>query len=836
MQSFAESSAQPIDRDPVCGMEVAPTSDKPELDYRGRRYRFCAEACRGKFAAAPADYLESDDPVCGMRVDRAAAPGVARHAGRAYFFCSERCRARFEAAPDAWLDPSPEAASAPAPEGTLYTCPMDPEVVRDAPGDCPVCGMALEPMLPAPADGPGPELVDFRRRLRFGAPLGLALLVLEMGSHLGLPFRAWFGAHVHVWLQLVLATPVVVWIAGPFFRRGWASLVNRSPNMWTLIALGAGASYAFSVVAVLAPGLFPASVLGPDGLPPVYFEAAAVILVLVLAGQVLELAARERTGDAIRALLDLAPKSARRVREEGEGGGEGDEDVPLEAVGVGDRLRVRPGESVPVDGVVLEGRSTVDESMLTGEPVPVEKAPGDPVTGGTLNRSGAFMMRADGVGAGTVLARIVELVAAAQRSRAPVQGLVDRVASRFVPAVVAVAAIAFVAWSLAGPDPALPYAMVAAVSVLVIACPCALGLATPMSIMVAVGRGARAGVLIRDAAALESLAKSDVLLVDKTGTLTAGAPELTDVIAAPGGPAESEILSLSASLERGSEHPLASAITSGAAARGATLRDVEDFEAIPGRGVRGRVAGRPAALGNAALMREIGIDPGGLDAERERLQEAGRTVMLLAAGGELQGLVAASDPIRPSARAALGKLRRAGLRIVMATGDSPRAARTVARELDIDDWRAEATPEDKRNVVAELQARGRRVVMAGDGINDAPALAAADTGIAMGEGADVAVRSAGVALVGGDLLGIVRARRLAGETLRNIRQNLFFAFVYNVAGVAVAAGALYPVFGVLLSPVLAAAAMSLSSVSVIGNALRLRRVPLERSPRPDRGR
>ena len=836
MQSFAESSAQPFDRDPVCGMEVTPTSDAPELDYQGRRYRFCAEACLGKFAADPTGYLESKDPVCGMVVDRGSARSFARHAGQSFFFCSERCRTRFEADPGAYLGPSPEPGPVTAPEGTRYTCPMDPEVVRDVPGDCPVCGMALEPMLPAPAAGPGPELVDFRRRLRFGAPLGLALLVLEMGSHLGLPFQAWLGAHVHVWLQLVLATPVVVWIAGPFFRRGWASLVNRSPNMWTLIALGAGASYAFSVAAVLAPGLFPASVLGPDGLPPVYFEAAAVILVLVLAGQVLELSARERTGDAIRALLDLAPKSARRVREPSKGGGEGDEDVPLEAVGVGDRLRVRPGESVPVDGVVLEGRSTVDESMLTGEPVPMEKAPGDPVTGGTLNRSGAFTMRADGVGADTVLARIVELVAAAQRSRAPVQGLVDRVSSRFVPAVIAVAAAAFAAWSLVGPDPALPYAVVAAVSVLVIACPCALGLATPMSIMVAVGRGARAGVLIRDAAALESLAKSDVLLVDKTGTLTSGAPELTDVIAAPGGPAESEILSLSASLERGSEHPLASAIVGGAAARGATLRDVEDFEAIPGRGVRGRVAGRAAALGNATLMRELGIASGGLGADRERLQEAGRTVMLLAVGGELQGLVAVSDPIRPSARAALGALRRAGLRIVMATGDSPRAARALARELDIDDWRAEAAPEEKRNLVAELQSRGHRVVMAGDGINDAPALAAADTGIAMGDGADVAVRSAGVALVGGDLLGIVRARRLAGETLRNIRQNLFFAFVYNVAGIAVAAGVLYPMFGVLLSPVLAAAAMSLSSVSVIGNALRLRGVPLERSSRRDRGR
>ena len=716
-----------------------------------------------------------------------------------------------------------------APEGTRYICPMHPEVVRDTAQDCPICGMALEPMLPTPAAGPGPELADFRRRLRFGAPLALALLIFEMGSHLGLPFRQWLGVHVEAWLQLALATPVVVRIAAPLFRRGWASIVNRSPNMWTLIALGAGASYAFSVAAVLAPGLFPASVLDPDGRPPVYFEAAAVILILALVGQVLELSARERTGDAIRALLDLAPKSARRVR------GEGDEDVPLAVVGVGDHLRVRPGEGVPVDGVVLEGRSAVDESMLTGEPGPVDKVPGDPVTGGTLNRSGAFTMRADGVGADTVLARIVDLVAAAQRSRAPVQGLVDRVSSRFVPAVIAVAAITFTAWLLAGPDPALPYAMVAAISVLVIACPCALGLATPMSIMVAMGRGARAGVLVRDAAALERLARSGVLIVDKTGTLTAGAPELTDVMAAPDGPAESEILALSASLERGSEHPLASAVVHGAAARGAALRNVEDFEAIPGRGVRGRVAGRAAVLGNAALLRELGIEPGGLDGDRERLQAAGRTVMLLAVEGELQGLVAVSDPIRPSAHAALGELRRAGLRIVMATGDSRRAARTIARALDIDDWRAEATPQDKRDLVAELRSDGHRVVMAGDGINDAPALAAADTGIAMGEGADVAVRSAGVALVGGDLLGIVRARRLAGETLRNIRQNLFFAFAYNVVGIAVAAGVLYPMFGVLLSPVFAAAAMSLSSVSVIGNALRLQGAPLEHSPRGVRG-
>ena len=823
MQSLTESSVEPFARDPVCGMEVAPSTGTSALDREGKRYRFCAEPCRRKFLAAPAVYLESTDPVCGISVHRASARNFARHAGKPLFFCSERCRTRFEADPGEFLDPCREPA--PVAEGARYTCPMDPEVVRDAPGDCPVCGMALEPMLPIPASGPGPELVDFRRRLRIGVPLGLALLVLEMGSHLGLPFAAWLGPRLHVWLQLVLATPVVAWVARPFFVRGWSSIVNRSPNMWTLIALGAGASYAFSVAAVLAPEIFPSSVRGPHGLPPVYFEAAAVILVLVLTGQVLELSARDRTGDAIRALLDLAPRSARRVR------GGGDEDVPIESIEVGDCLRVRPGESVPVDGVVLEGLSSVDESMLTGEPIPVEKAPGDAATGGTLNRTGAFTMRAEGVGADTVLARIVDLVATAQRSRAPVQVLVDRVASRFVPAVIAVAVIAFAAWWLLGPPPALSHAVVAAVSVLVIACPCALGLATPMSIMVAVGRGARAGVLVRDAEALESLAKADVLLVDKTGTLTAGVPALTDVVSAGNDRDEAEILSFAASLERGSEHPLAAAIVQGAASDGVGLHEVSDFGAIPGMGIRGTVAGHAVALGNAALMREIGVDSGRLDDAREPLEEAGKTVMFVAVDGELQGLVAAADPIRPTARDALGMLRGAGLRVVMATGDSSRAARAVARELDIDDWRAEATPEGKRDIVAELKARGLRVAMAGDGINDAPALAAADAGVAMGSGADVAVRSAGITLVRGDLMGITRARRLAGETLRNVRQNLFFAFIYNAVGVAVAAGVLYPVLGMLLSPVLAAAAMSLSSVSVIGNALRLRRVPLEGSPR-----
>ena len=814
----ADTPSNTITRDPVCGMEVSPSSGKPSLEHLGQRYHFCCEGCLGKFTAAPADYVEAKDPVCGMTVQRATARYLARHDGQRFYFCSGHCQARFEGSPEEFLGPRSEPE--PVPEGVKYTCPMDPEIVRDAPGDCPVCGMALEPMMPTADAGPNPELADFRRRLWIGAPLGLATLVLEMGGHLGLPMAEWLGPLLHVWLQFLLATPVVAWVALPFFKRGWSSVVNRSPNMWTLIALGAGASYLFSVAAVLAPALFPESVRGPHGLPPVYFEAAAVILILVLVGQIFELSARERTGGAIRALLDLAPKTARRVTDEG------DEDVPLEAIQVGDRLLVRPGESLPVDGVVVEGRSAVDERLLTGEPIPVEKAVGDPVTGGTINQAGSLVMRAEGVGADTVLARIVDMVAAAQRSRAPVQALVDRVASWFVPAVVAVSVISFVVWLVIGPVPALAHAVVAAVSVLVIACPCALGLATPMSIMVATGRGAGAGVLVRDAAALESLAKVDVLIVDKTGTLTEGKPELTDVIAADGGMDEAEVLSFAASLERGSEHPLAEAILAGAQARGAVLHDTTDFEAVPGKGVRGRVAGRAATLGNLALMGELGAGPGEFAGAAERLQEAGKTVMFVAVDGELKGLVAAADRVKPTTREAIGRLRRSGLRIMMMTGDSPRAARAVAADLDIDDWRAEAAPEDKRDLVAELKAGGRHVAMAGDGINDAPALAAADTGIAMGTGADVAIKSAGVTLMRGDLNGIVRARLLARATLSNIRQNLFFAFVYNTVGVTIAAGVFYPMFGVLLSPMVAAAAMSMSSVSVVGNALRLRRIRL----------
>ncbi|MDE0033863.1 MAG: heavy metal translocating P-type ATPase [Deltaproteobacteria bacterium] len=807
-----------VTRDPVCGMEVSLSAGKPSLEHLGNSYHFCCEGCLKKFAAAPEDYIEAKDPVCGMTVQRASARYMTRHDGERFYFCSGHCQARFEASPEDILGPRSEPE--PAPEGVKYTCPMDPEIIRDEPGDCPICGMALEPMMPSADAGPNPELADFRRRLWIGAPLGLATLVLEMGGHLGLPMAEWLGPLLHVWLQFLLATPVVVWMALPFFKRGWASVVNRSPNMWTLIALGAGASYLFSVAAVLAPGLFPESVRGMHGLPPVYFEAAAIILILVLVGQIFELSARERTGGAIRALLDLAPKTARRVTDDG------DEDVPLEAVKVGDRLLVRPGESVPVDGAVLDGHSAVDERLLTGEPIPVEKAAGDPVTGGTINQAGSFTMRAEGVGADTVLSRIVDMVAAAQRSRAPVQALVDRVASWFVPAVVVISVISFVVWLAIGPEPALAHAVVAAVSVLVIACPCALGLATPMSIMVATGRGAQAGVLVRDAAALESLARVDVLVVDKTGTLTEGKPELTDVIAVDSGMDEAEVLSLAVSLERGSEHPLAEAILAGARARGAVLHETTDFEAVPGKGVRGRVAGRAVALGNLALMRELDADLGSVESAAERLQEAGKTAMFVAVDGKPQGLVAAADQVKPTTREAIGRLRRAGLRIMMLTGDSPRTARAVAAGLEIDDWRAEATPEDKRDIVAELKAEGRHVAMAGDGINDAPALALADTGIAMGTGADVAIKSAGVTLMRGDLNGIVRARLLGRGTLSNIRQNLFFAFVYNAVGVTIAAGVFYPMFGVLLSPMVAAAAMSLSSVSVVGNALRLRRVRL----------
>ena len=817
MASVATEDAETILRDPVCGMTVDPSAGKPTHVHEDRTFHFCAERCRERFAAAPDDYIAAEDPVCGMSVDRASADHMSKHAGERFYFCSSRCQDRFDAEPEQFLGDRP--APEPMPEGTLYTCPMCPEIIRDAPTDCPMCGMALEPMTPSADAGPNPELVDFKRRLWIGGPLALAVFVLEMGGHVGVPWSEWLGPRLHLWLQFVLTTPVVAWIAWPFFKRGWSSIVNRSPNMWTLIAIGTGAAYLFSVVSLLAPGVFPAALRDANGLTPVYFEAAAVILILVLVGQVMELSARERTGDAIRALLDLAPKTARRVTDDGEA------DVPLEEVRAGDRLRVRPGESVPVDGAVLEGRSSVDESMITGEPVPIEKSADDPVTGGTLNKSGSFVMRAERVGADTMLARIVDLVAKAQRSRAPIQALADRVAGWFVPTVVLIAVFAFLAWLALGPDPSLSHAVVAAVSVLIIACPCALGLATPMSIMVSTGRGAQAGVLVRDAEALERFSQVDVLIVDKTGTLTEGRPTLTDVTAVAGGDTAT-LLVYAASLERGSEHPLADAIVAGAEDRDLSLAAVQEFDAVTGKGVRGQVGGRTVALGNRAFMTDLGVDTDALDDQAQAFQAEGKTTMYVAVDGKAAGLVAVADRIKPTTAEAIRDLRSGGLRIVMATGDSRRTAEAVARDLGIDDVRSEVTPEQKGELVAEFQAQGLSVAMAGDGVNDAPALAAADVGIAMGTGADVAMESAGITLVKGDLRGIVRARTLARAAMRNIRQNLFFAFVYNAAGVPIAAGVLYPVLGVLLSPMVAAAAMSLSSVSVISNALRLRMLRL----------
>jgi Cu+-exporting ATPase len=790
-------------------MTVDPDAGKPNVEQDGHVYHFCHDGCRAKFVADPEAYISSTDPVCGMSVDRATSAHTMRHDGERFYFCSARCVEKFEDAPGDWL--GDRAAPEPMPEGTLYTCPMDPEIVQEGMGDCPICGMALEPMVPTADAGPNPELVDFRRRLWIGAPLAAGVFALEMGSHIGLPVADWLGHGAFRWAQFALAAPVVLWVGSPFFKRGWSSMKSGAYNMWTLIALGTGAAFLFSMVSLLAPGVFPASLHGEHG-PPLYFEAAAVIIVLVLVGQVMELTARERTGDAIRALMDLAPKMARRITEDGE-----DEDVPLDAVKTGDRLRIRPGEAVPVDGVAVEGRSSVDESMISGEPVPVEKTSGDPLTGGTLNKAGTLVMRAEAVGSETTLSRIVAMVASAQRSRAPIQAQVDKVARWFVPIVVGIAILAFLVWLVFG---SLAYAVVAAVSVLIIACPCALGLATPMSIMVASGRGAQAGVLIRDAEALERLSGVDVLIVDKTGTLTEGRPVLTDA-------ADDETLALAAALERGSEHPLAEAIVNGARERGLTVADSTDFEAVTGKGVRGVVEGRRIALGNTAMMSEVGANATSLDDEAAALRQQGKTVMFIAVDGSVTGLVAVADPIKQTTPEAIHSLHAAGLRIVMATGDAEATARAVGGQLGLDDIRAGVSPEGKAALVRDLQGQGLKVAMAGDGVNDAPALAAADVGIAMGAGADVAVESAGVTLVKGDLNGLVRARRLAQATMRNIRQNLVFAFGYNVLGVPVAAGVLYPIFGVLLSPMIAALAMSLSSVSVIANALRLRSVRLD---------
>ena len=806
-------------RDPVCGMTVDPDAGKPRHEHDGRVFHFCCNCCAKKFAASPDDYLTAKDLVCGMTVDRATAAHLTKHEGQRFYFCSAGCKDKFEADPAAAL--GDHSAPEPMAQGTIYTCPMHPEIEQAGPGDCPICGMALEPKgVPTGEEGPNPELIDFTRRLAVGAVLTVPLVVIAMGPMVGLDVAGLLGPRLARWAELVLATPVVLWCGWPFLVRGAKSFRTMNLNMFSLIGLGVTASYLFSLVAVLAPGVFPLSVRDQSGEVGVYFEAAAVIVVLVLFGQVLELRARERTGSAIRALLDLAAKTARVIR-----GGGREEEVALEDVAIGDRIRVRPGEKVPVDGTVVEGHSSVDESMLTGESVPVEKTTGDTVTGATLNGTGSLVIEAARIGRDTMLARIVEMVASAQRSRAPIQKVADRVAGWFVPAVIAAAALAFVAWAAFGPSPALAHALVAAVSVLIIACPCALGLATPMSIMAATGRGTQAGVLIRNAEALEGFASVDTLIVDKTGTLTVGKPELVAVLP-QGGRSEDEVLRLAASLERGSEHPLAAAIVKGAEARGLTLAKAEDFDAVTGKGVTGTVDGRPVALGNAKLLEDLGIAAAEAGADADRRRDAGETVMFVVVDGAVAGLVSVADPIKETTADALKALHAEGLKIVMATGDNARTAKAIASRLGIDEVRADVSPEDKAALVRDLQAAGAKVAMAGDGVNDAPALAAADVGIAMGTGADVAIESAGFTLVKGDLGAIVRARKLSVLTMRNIRQNLFFALVYNAVGVPLAAGVLYPVFGLLLSPMVAAAAMSLSSVSVIGNALRLKAVRL----------
>ncbi|WP_417498531.1 heavy metal translocating P-type ATPase [Lysobacter yangpyeongensis] len=759
-----------------------------------------------------------------MTVNPATTPHHATHAGTEYHFCSARCREKFVAAPQTYLhapgtQPAhatphaavthPTAAQA-LPAGTIYTCPMHPQIRQPGPGTCPICGMALEPEMPSLEDEDNPELRDFTRRFWWTLPLTLIVLALAMLGH-----RIGFIAtDTRTWLEFALSTPVVLWAGWPFFERCARSIRNRSPNMWTLIGIGVGAAFGYSVVATLAPGLFPES-FREHGRVGVYFEAAAVIVSLTLLGQLLELRARSKTSAAIKALLGLAPKTARRIRDDGS-----DEDIPLDHVHVGDRLRVRPGEKVPVDGTVLEGRSSIDESMLTGEPIPVEKEAGAKVIGATLNGTGALVIRADQIGSATVLSQIVQLVAQAQRSRAPMQRMADRVAFWFVLAVLGVAVATLLGWGLFGPEPSWTYAVLNAVSVLIIACPCALGLATPMSIMVATGRAAHAGVLFRDAEAIEQLRRIDTLIVDKTGTLTEGRPAYRDALAADGFDAD-EVLQLAASLEQGSEHPLADAILAEAKRRGFTLQTADDFDSITGRGVRGRVGGRALVMGNQALMAEVGADPAPLLARSEPLRRQGASVMFLAVDGRLAGAIAVADPIKPTTPPALNALRADGLRIVMASGDAQATAEAVAYTLGIDEVHGEVRPQDKVALVQRLQAEGRRVAMAGDGINDAPALAAADVGIAMGTGTDVAMSSAQVTLVKGDLRRIVQARTISEGTVANMKQNLGFALLYNALGVPVAAGVLYPLTGLLLSPMIAALAMSLSSVSVVSNALRL---------------
>ena len=771
MQPSATPQGLPNAIDPVCGMTVTLTPERRKADYQGATFHFCSEKCQTKFGIDP------------------------------YFYASGNARRRGKVVAVA----------------ATYTCPMHPEIIREAPGTCPICGMALEPVLPS--DAPSPELADFTHRLWISAAAAVPLVLLTMGDYIGLPLRDWIGMARAPYVECVLATPIVLWAALPFFRRGWESVLNRSPNMWTLISLGVGAAYLYSLIATFLPQVFPEA-YRMGGMVGTYYEAAVVIVALVFAGQVLELRARERTGDAIKALLNLAPKTARRILPDGT-----EYDAPLANIMVGDCLRLRPGDAVPVDGRVIEGSTAIDESMITGEPLPVEKVAGDLVTGATINQNGTLVIEAGKVGADTVLAQIVAMVAGARLSKAPIQGLADQVSAIFVPTVVAVALLAFAVWLGFGPTPALVFAFASAVSVLIIACPCALGLATPISITTAAGRGAQAGVLIKEAEALERMARVDTLIVDKTGTLTEGRPRLTDTLSL-GALTEAAILGLAAALELASEHPLAEAIVDGAKAQGIPVLKVTDFAAVTGMGVRGTVEGKAVALGNAALMREMALDVTGADGKADALRTEGKTAMFVAVDGKLAGIVAVADPIKPTTAEAIRALHALGLRVIMATGDNQRTAEAVAASLGIDEVRAGVLPAAKKALIDRLRAEGRHVAMAGDGINDAPALAAADVGIAMGTGADVAMESAGITLLGGDLMGIVRARKLATATIRNIRQNLFFAFAYNVVGVPVAAGVLYPLTGTLLSPMIAAAAMSLSSVSVISNALRLRRVKL----------
>jgi Cu+-exporting ATPase len=787
-------------RDPVCGMDVRPDTPFRE-PYQGTEYLFCSKNCLSRFKGEPQRVGESAGQwTCPMHPEvRQPQPGGCSKCGMA-------------------LEPAAPAAPL---LSTQWVCPMHPEVVRDEPGTCPKCGMALEPRTLSAEEEENPELVDMRRRFWVALALTVPLIVIAMGDLIpGRPLERLAGMSTWGWVELGLATPVVLWAGWPFFGCAWQSLLHRSLNMFTLIGLGVGVAYFYSLVAKVAPQIFPPSFRGASGEVAVYFEAAAFIVTLVLLGQVLELRARSQTGAAIKALLGLAPKTARRVLDDGS-----EEDITLDQVRVGDRLRVRPGEKVPVDGVILEGKSAVDESMVSGEPMPAEKGPGDKVIGATVNGTGALVMRAEKVGAGTLLAQIVRMVAEAQRSRAPIQKLVDVVAGYFVPAVVGAAIITFIAWSLFGPEPRMAHGIINAVAVLIIACPCALGLATPMSIMVATGKGATVGVLFKNAEAIEVLRQVDTLVVDKTGTLTEGKPKLVTV-APVKGVAETTLLRLAASLERGSEHPLAAAIVGGAQEQGLDLSKAEDFVYVTGKGVTGTVEGRQVALGNLSLLADQGIDPGGLAAKADSLRQEGQTVMFVALDGKIAGFLAVADPIKPTTPEAIEKLHEQAIRVVMLTGDNRVTAQAVARKLGLDEVIPEVLPDQKADKVKELQQQGRIVAMAGDGINDAPALAQAQVGIAMGTGTDVAMESAGVTLVKGDLRGIVRARLLSRATLKNIKENLFFAFIYNVLGIPIAAGVLYPWFGILLSPVIAAAAMSFSSVSVVTNALRLRRVQL----------